>query len=139
MGGHVKTEFSQRPTHAFSLIEVMIALGIFFMAVFTILGLISSLLRNARVIQQMKYVDAGMVAAQMSLTNKLVEEANSGDFGEVYPGYSWTTDTYEVSSNGLFQVDIDVQRDGAANVESKMSILRFAPDSPPGSLTKPLR
>ena len=120
---------------AFSLIEVMIALGIFFMAVFTILGLISSLLRNARLIQQMKNVDAGMVAAQLSLTNKLKEEVTSGDFGEIYPGYSWTTDTYEVSSNGLFQVDIVVQRDLGGTVESKMSILRYAPDSPPGSLS----
>ena len=58
---------------AFTLIEVMIALGIFFMAVFTILGLISTLLRSARTIQQMKNVDAGMVAAQLSLTNILTE------------------------------------------------------------------
>ena len=123
---------------AFTLIEVMIALGIFFMAVFTILGLISTLLRSARLIQQMKNVDAGIVAAQLSLTNILTEEVNSGDFGEIYPDFNWTTDTYEVSSNGLFQVDIVVQRAGAATVESKMSILRFAPNSPPGSLSKPL-
>src|SRR6266481_4935133 len=81
---------------AFSLVEVMIALAIFFMAVFAILGLMSSVLRNARLLQSKKGVDAGLVAAQhLCLTNKLVEEVQSGDFGEMYRDYAWTMDTYE--------------------------------------------
>ena len=120
---------------AFSLVEVMIALAIFFMAVFAILGLMSTVLRNARLLQSKKGVDAGMVAAQqLCLTNKLVEEVQSGDFGDMYPDYTWTMDTYEAATNGLFQVDIIVQRGSSGAVESKMSVLRFAPDSP-GSLT----
>jgi hypothetical protein len=122
----------KRRRAAFSLIEVMIALGIFFMAVFTILGLISTLLRSARMIQHMKNVDAGMVAAQLSLTNKITEGVMSGDFGEVYRDYRWTHEAYEASSNGLFQVDIVVQRESGGTEESKMSILLFRPDSPPG-------
>jgi len=123
---------------AFTLMEVMIALAIFFMAVFAILGLMSSVLRNARLLQNKKGVDAGMVAAQyLCLTNKLVEEVQSGDFGDMYPDYNWTMDTYEAATNGLFQVDIIVQRGSSGAVESKMSVLRFAPDSSPGSLTKP--
>ncbi len=119
---------------AFSLFEVMIALAMFFMAVFAILGLISNTLRNARWIQQTT-VDASMVASELSLTNRLIEEPDTGDFGELYPDYEWTSDTQEVASNSLFQVDFIVQRrSGHQQVESIMSILLFRPDSPPGSL-----
>lgn len=120
---------------AFSLVEVMIALAIFFMCVFAILGLISTVLRNARFLQSKKGVDAGLVAAQLCLTNKLTEGADSGDFGDMYPDYSWVTDTYLAPNvtNGFFQVDIIVQRNsGSKPVESKMSILLFRPDSQTG-------
>jgi type II secretory pathway pseudopilin PulG len=121
---------------AYTLIEVMIALLIFFMAVFTILGLISNSLRNARILQR-KQVDSGMVAAQISLTNRLTEEFVSGDFEDMYPDYEWSTDTYEAATNGLFQVDMIVQRrSGNQPVESKMSILLYRPESPAGSLSR---
>lgn len=121
---------------AFTLIEVMVALLIFFMAVFTILGLISNTLRNARALQR-KNVDAGMVAAQLSITNRLSEQLEEGDFGEAYPEHNWTSDTYEAGTNGLFQVDIIVQRQGGNNpVESKLSVLLFRPESPQGSLSR---
>ena len=130
---------SCRANVAFTLVEVMVALAIFFMAVFVILGLMSTLLRNARLLQNKKGVDAGLVAAQqLSLTNKLYEETASGDLDDICPGYSWMTDTHEVSTNGLFQVDITVERTGGG-VESQMSILRFAPESPPGSLSGGMR
>ena len=51
-------------TRAFTLIEVMIACGIFFMATFAILALVSTTLRNARALQHGD-VDAGMAAAQI--------------------------------------------------------------------------
>ena len=121
---------------AFTLVEVMIALFIFFMAVFTILGVISNSLRNARLLQR-KSVDAGMVAAQVSLTNRLTEQFETGDFEEMYPDHEWTRDTYEVGTNRLFQVDILVQRrSGNQPVESRMSILLFRPESPAGSLSR---
>src|SRR5215475_11772459 len=56
--------FGFRPWHAFSLIEVMIACGIFFMATFAILALVSTTLRNARGLQRGD-IDAGMAAAQV--------------------------------------------------------------------------
>ena len=71
---------------AFTLMEVMIACGVFFMCVFAILALVSNTLRNARVLRATK-VDAGMIAAQLSLTNKLFEGSESGDFGDLYTGY----------------------------------------------------
>lgn len=123
---------AHRAARAFTLIEVMVALLIFFMAVFTILGLLSNTLRNARALQR-RTVDAGMVASQLSLTNRITEQLEEGDFGDAYPDHFWTSDSYEVGTNGLFQVDILVQqRAGNKPVESKMSILLFRPESPPG-------
>jgi hypothetical protein len=109
----------------------MIASGIFFMAVFAILAMVSSVLRNARGLRRVE-LDAGMVAAQVCNTNKLTEGSESGDFGNLYPGYSWETDTYEAATNGLWQVDIVVRRRGVANPVDTLSIYVFAPDSKAG-------
>jgi Tfp pilus assembly protein PilV len=126
----------RRACLAYTLVEVMIALLIFFVAVFAILGLVSNSLRNARALQR-RQVDCGMVAAQISLTNRLAEEFVSGDFEDMYPDYEWSSDTYEVATNGLFQVDMIVQRrSGNQAVESKMSILLYRPESPAGSLSR---
>ena len=121
---------------AFTLLEVMIATGIFFMAMFAILGLVAGTLRNARGLQKVD-VDAGMLAAMLSATtNKLSEESASGDFGDLYPGYTWRRDSYlwpVVATNGLFQVDFAVShRVGNQPVETHMSILLFRPDSQQG-------
>ena len=117
---------------AFSLMEVMIAMGIFFMSVFVILSLVSSSLQNARRLQR-PMVDAAMIASELSLTNKIVEINQSGDFGKAYPGYTWTADINEVMTNKLFQVDYQVFNDRKAPVQ-KMSVLFFRPQSPAGSL-----
>jgi hypothetical protein len=121
-----------RPRAAFSLVEVMVACGIFFMCVFAILAMISSVLRNARLLRRVE-LDGGMVAAQVSNTNKLYEGSASGDFGKMYPDYSWDTDTYAVpgTSNGLFQVDIIVRRRGLQKPVDVMSIYLYKPESPP--------
>jgi hypothetical protein len=116
---------------AFSLIEVMVACGIFFMAVFSILALVSGVLRNARGLRRIE-LDAGMVAAQVSNTNRLTEGAQSGDFGKLYPDYSWEADTYEVATNGLWQIDIVVRRHGLPQPVDAMSIWLFRPESQSG-------
>jgi hypothetical protein len=126
-----------RPARAaFSLLEVMIASGIFFMCIFAILAMVSSLLRNARGLRQIA-LDAGMVAAQVGNTNKLYEGTESGDFGNLYPGYSWETDTYEAETNGLFQVDIVVRRHGLPKPVDQISILLYRPESPPSGFGRP--
>jgi len=127
-----------RERRAFSLLEVMIAVGIFFMAVFAILGLVSSSLENARRLRR-PMVDASAVAGELSLTNQLVEGMQSGDLsdllGKEYQGYKWTYAISEVQSNKLFQVDFIVQSPDAGNpVISKMSTLFYRPQSPAGSL-----
>jgi len=117
---------------AFSLLEVMIAIGIFFMASFAIISLVTNSLANARRLQR-PMVDAGMLAGELSLTNQLVEGSYSGDFGELYPNYTWNSEIIEEQTNKLFRVDYVIQSaDGG--VPKTMSVLLFRPQSPAGSL-----
>jgi Tfp pilus assembly protein PilV len=119
---------------AFSLLEVMIATAIFFTCTFAILQLVSTTLRNARVLQ-VREPNAGMLAAELALTNALVEEQMTGNFRESYPGFAWAQDVYQVSSNGLFEADFTIHRRvGRSDVASHMSILLFRPASPPGQI-----
>ncbi len=134
----VKTRNRPKPQAAgFTLLEVMIASGILFLCLFAILQLLSTSLRNARVLQRVP-VDAGMLAAQLSLTNKLSEGTESGDFGKLYPDYRWTREIQEAGTNGLFQVDFAVyRRTGDHGIESHLSILLYKPESTrPGQIRR---
>jgi len=114
---------------AFTLLEVMIALGIFFMAIFAILGTVSRSLGAARSLQE-KFPDIGALAADLMLTNKLEEGTLNGDFGDSYPGCSWRRDIYLKNTNGFFQVDFTIQSSrGRQRVEWKNSIFLWRPDS----------
>ena len=122
----------------FTLLEVMFAVVAFCTASFAILALVSQSLDIARRLQR-PMVDAGLVASELSLTNKLVEGRESGDLsdflGKEYQGYKWTYAVSEVQSNKLFQVDFIVQSPDAGNpVVSTMSALFYRPQSPAGSL-----
>ena len=128
----------ERPvsTAGFSLVEVMVALAIFFMAVFTILGLLSTVLNNARALQNRKPADAGMVAAYLlSVTNQLSEGLQSGtfedlgDFGGEYSNYEWTFDAREIETNGMWQVDCIVLKRPGGQLESQLSFFVFSPQS----------
>jgi len=122
----------QSGQRAFSLLEVMIAMGIFFVAIFSILQLTSQNLSAARRLQRMD-VDITTLAAQLSLTNRLEEGFESGDFGEFYPGYLWSRSITEVSSNGLFRVDFSVyqptQNRKAPLSERHLTLLLYRPES----------
>ena len=128
-----------RKQRAFTLLEVMIAIGIFSMAVFAILGLVSSSLENARRLQR-PFVDASPVAGFLLMTNKLplegVYQADLGDYlGNAYKGYQVTYAIQEVETNRFFQVDFVVQSpDRGRGVVSKMTAIYFKPQSPAGSL-----
>jgi hypothetical protein len=113
----------------FTLLEVMIAMAIFFMAIFAILGLTSRNLNMARSLHQ-NFADPGLLAAELSLTNRLEEGIDSGDFGDLYPSARWTRETTLVSTNGLYLVDFVVQQQiGKAPVESRLSILLYKPET----------
>jgi Tfp pilus assembly protein PilV len=122
---------------AFTLLEVMIAAGIFFMAIFAILAVVSANIRNARLLQEPQ-VDAGMLLADLCQTNKLYEGSDSGDFGDLFPNYRWANQIKQVGTNGLFEVDYVIsKRDGGPNSESTMSALLYRPDSPAGAAFAP--
>ena len=134
----MKVNVQFRARAAFSLIEVMIAIAIFFGALFVILGLVSGSLSGARHLER-PLLDASVVASQLSLTNKLTEGGSSGDLGDLlgsaYNGCEWNADVVEVQSNKLFGAEIVLHgQERGKPVESKMTILLFRPDSPAGSL-----
>ena len=76
---------------------------------------------------------SGMVASELSLTNRLEEGTVTGDYGEIYPDYTWEYTVQEVESNGLFQVDFAIiPRNGSVEAATKMSALFYKPGSPAG-------
>ena len=119
----------RRRAGGFSLLEVMIALLIFFLAVFAILDSMSQGLRAARGLQ-VNLPDIGPLMADLMLTNKLEEGVVEGDFGDLYPDFTWTRDSYQVATNGLFKLDITI-RGFSQNrpFESTTSLLLWRPDS----------
>ena len=120
---------SHKPKEAFTLLEVLIAMTIFFVAIFAILELTSQNLRSARALQSDR-PSPKRLAIELASTNRLQEGVTSGDFGEQFPGYAWERQVYEVRSNGLFQADLRVFAVGRGdNWESEMSILLFRPNS----------
>lgn len=128
----------RRAAAALSLIEVMVAMALFFMAVFAILGMVSNTLRNARALHQTT-VDAGAIASFLAVSNRLEEGVFSGDFGDVYPEYEYSYDAMLIT-NGLFRVDLLVQGGrGKQPSVSTMSVFLFRPDSVPAMGTTGLR
>jgi prepilin-type N-terminal cleavage/methylation domain-containing protein len=111
---------------AFTLIEVMIAVAIFCVAMFALLALLNSGLHAAQILRR-NAPTPGMAIAELTQTNKLKEGAISGAFGEVYPDYRWQGNIWEVATNGLFQVDVTVTHNSA--FYSSMSLLLYRPDS----------
>jgi prepilin-type N-terminal cleavage/methylation domain-containing protein len=124
---------------AFTLIEVMIAIGVFCVGTFAILGLVANVLHGARLLDK-PMVDAGCIASEVAGTNVLVEvDGVNGDLseflGKPYQGFEYTYDITEALSNKLFAVDIVLQGNTPGKpVISKMTVLLYRPASPPGSL-----
>lgn len=120
--------------HAFSLLEVMIALGIFFGCVFAILSLVSRSLQQARQLQP-THLDARTAIAILSLTNRLEEGPIPPEiiaqYEATHPETAITGEIYEVATNGLFRVDFTVGTAGGNKraVTATSSILLFRPMS----------
>jgi Tfp pilus assembly protein PilV len=127
---HIDRRAASRPRTAFTLLEVMIAMGIFFMCIFAILEVVATNLRGARKLQNPP-VDVSLIIDDLYQTNKLQEGSDSGDFGDHFPGYAWSSDTALIGTNGLFQVDFTVTHHGDGNnSEEHMSVILWRPDSP---------
>jgi Tfp pilus assembly protein PilV len=123
----LKTQ-KQKAFTAFTLLEVMIATALFFMAIFSILGVVTRSLNAARNLQPLE-VDPGSLASELSLTNRLEEgpipDEMAMDFARLFPGYTCAGMVTEVATNGLFQVDLQVFGNKGKNAESKLSLLLF--------------
>lgn len=120
---------------AFTLIEVVVAGAVLAISLMGILLMCSTGIRTARALDRV-HVDASSLAAELSLTNRLEEGLESGDFGEIHPGYAWRREIVQVQTNGLFRVDFAVWSSmDRPGTESRMSILLFRPDS----IQRPLR
>jgi len=110
----------------------MIALAIFFMAIFAILQSVSQSLASARLLQQRQRVpDVSGLIADLYLTNKFEEGIVEGQFDEPYASFTWTRETQMIATNGLFRVDFSVQGMlGNKPLQSTSSILMWRPESP---------
>ena len=136
----MKPKIANAAHRAFTLLEVMISIAIFFMAAFAILGLISSSLQNVRRLQRPS-VDASPVLARYAATNSLIEDTYRGSLGDPellgkdYRDYKWIAEVVEVASNHLYGVTCEIRpASGKQEVISHMSTLLYKPQSPPGSL-----
>lgn len=128
------TRFAEE--RAFTLIEVVVASMVLAIALMGILLVCSSGIRNARALERV-HVDATSLASELSLTNKLEDGIETGDFGDFQPGYSWEREiTSELGdgrlmTNGLKRVHFKVwSNSDRTATESQMTILLFRPDSP---------
>ena len=131
---------TRRHCHAFSLLEVMIAIAIFFVSAFAILGLISTSLANVRRLQR-PAVDASPVLATWMATNSWIEghyHGNLGDqnlLGKEYRDYNWDLDISEIKSNHLYVADcVITPANGKRDIISHLTTVGYKPHSPPGSL-----
>jgi len=132
--------FRRPDRHAFTLLEVMIAIAIFFVASFAILGLISTSLNNVRRIQRPS-VDASPVLARYAATNSLVEGIYQGSLGDPellgkdYRDYNYVVGVQEIRSNHLYSVECKITETfNKREVISDMTTILYRPHSPPGSL-----
>ncbi|MFM1943648.1 MAG: hypothetical protein RI897_2630 [Verrucomicrobiota bacterium] len=114
---------------AFTLLEVMIAMALFFMAVFAILDATNQSLRAARSLR-VNFPDASALAADLYVTNRLEEGELTGDFGELYPEFRWRRIIQERETNGLFQVDFVISGySGGREMVYTNTLLLWRPES----------
>ena len=130
---------------AFTLAEVLIAVGIFVVAIFAILQLVGQGLDLVRVMQQQR-PDMGALAAKTlvelpepdgtlatGLTEPLDEDfgGNGGGQFTLYPDARWQRDIMSLdATNGLYQATITIEEqvgDGE-NTEYQLRFLMFRPD-----------
>jgi len=136
----MKLSSASPANRAFTLLEVMIAIAIFFVTSFAVLGLISSSLNNVRRLQRPS-VDASPVLARYAATNSLIEGVYQGNLGEPellgkdYRDYNYVVGIEEVASNHLYAVNCKIfQATGNREVISDLTTVLYKPQSPPGTL-----
>jgi len=112
---------------AFTLMEVMIAMAILVIALFSILELVSTNLRNARRLQQAP-VDCGLPVADIFQNAQLEEGETNGDFGKLFPDYQWTAEVERIGTNGLFHISCYIIKPDHS-IERNLDLLMWKPQS----------
>jgi hypothetical protein len=124
----------------FTLLEVMIAVGVLFMCLFAVLALLTNSLASARKLQTHRDIDtgsiAGLIYVQLTNTNSLNEGPIDVDLEEMFPGCKCTADLTEVGTNGLCQVDFDVERNQKLEAQSHFFV--YLPNMKTGGISKNL-
>ncbi|HWD92177.1 MAG TPA: prepilin-type N-terminal cleavage/methylation domain-containing protein [Verrucomicrobiae bacterium] len=125
---------------AFTLLEVMIAVGLLFMCLFGVLALTANSLATARKLQQHRTIDtgtvAGMIYVQLINTNQVTEGQVDVDLEDMYPGCKCDADLTQIASNGLCQIDFLVQRGQRLEVQSHF--LMYLPGLKQGGISASL-
>lgn len=101
-----------RTSFGFTLLEVMVALAVMSIVLVSVYRMHSqSLTMNtaARFYTQAPLLAQAKMAERIALSSGAFAQ-DSGDFGEQFPGYSWTATTADVSSEILGEVAEDLQR-----------------------------
>ena len=126
----------------FSLVEVTVAMGIFFMCMYALIGLTITNLKMARELQFVE-PDVGWVASELSLMNEVEEGPvdGTGDFGDYYAGWSWqgevifypVLESYasgtgeDIENEGLYQLNIVVDGPGDTGQQTHSVLMYRGP------------
>ena len=125
-----------RKSAAFTLMEVMFAVGILFMCLFGVLALMSTNLRNARLLQQRRAIDASSVASlisvQLSNTNQISEGPVDVNLDDLYKGARCDAEITQVATNGLCDVEFHVT---GAGQEVDSHFLLYLPNMKQGVIS----
>jgi general secretion pathway protein I len=108
-----QTGVDNRQTAAgFTLLEVMVAMAIMAIVLVSVYRMHSQTLTMNTAARF--YTQAPMLAqsklAQLEVASEGTIVGDSGDFGEKFPGYSWSISTDEVSSEALGEIAADLKR-----------------------------
>jgi hypothetical protein len=117
---------------AFTLIEVMVATTIFFMAMFAILGVLSAGVHAATILRK-SGPTAGMVAAYFVISNTIDEGSLTGEFDDAAnQGYKWVSEAQEIT-NGLFKMDFVVVDPHGVQYSTLRDVYFYKPASASGT------
>ena len=103
---------SRRQTHGFTLLEVITAVAIMSIVLVSIYKLHSQSIamnNEARFYTQAPMLAQGKLAELESSTEDEIA-ADSGEFGENFPGYSWSVAVDSVDTEALGEISEDLQR-----------------------------
>tara|TARA_B100000676_G_C17418422_1_gene503310 strand:+ start:105 stop:536 length:432 start_codon:yes stop_codon:yes gene_type:complete len=135
-----------RRLDSFSLLEVVIAVAIFFTAIFAVMQLVSANLSLVHSLQA-KRPDLGTLAGKCLADTNWSEFGpqtpddedfgynGGGGLGSLYPRAGWERDWVLVATNvsltnGLYRVDLKLTETlGENEVDSRMSILMYRPNA----------